>query len=72
MARHVPVPPRREQRNARPKPPRDRRGKGRRSGGMLGVLRNLRGLLDTCDLRADTQRMAPSRQYVICLPSATR
>ena len=67
-----PAPRRREPRNARPKPPRDRRGKPVRGAtAMFGTLANLGKLIAGNDAVQDNQGrpMETNGQYVICLPS---
>lgn len=72
MARMAP-PPRREPRNARPKPRRDRRGKPLAgTATMFGTLAGLGKLIAGNQPVEDNEGrpMEASGQYVICLPSA--
>ncbi|MCW3836691.1 hypothetical protein ACFQ1E_12565 [Sphingomonas canadensis] len=72
MGRMAP-PPRREPRNARPQPKRDRRGKPLTGAmSMFGALSNLGKLVSGNHPVEDTEgrTMETSGQYVICLPAA--
>jgi hypothetical protein len=63
LARIAPDSSRRPRRGAWQRP------RNRSKSGMLGVLRELRGLLETCEHHEDTQSCEPSGQYVIHLPA---
>jgi hypothetical protein len=74
MGGMVPPPRRREPRNARPKPKRDRRGRPLTGAtSMFGTLASLGKLIAGNDGIQDNEGrpMETSGQYVICLPSAT-
>ena len=72
MAGMAPPPRRREPRNARPKPPRDRRSKPLKgAASMFGTLANLGKLIAGNEGVKDNEGrpMETNGQYVICLPS---
>jgi hypothetical protein len=65
LARIAPDPCRKPPRGAWSRP----RGGQRRKSGMIGVLRELRDLLETCEHHEDNQSIEPNGQYVIHLPA---
>jgi hypothetical protein len=70
MHRAAATPRRRDPRNARPKPHRDRRGRPIRGAtSVIGMFAGLGGLLDS-EPASDDAAEDPSGQYVICLPGA--
>ena len=74
MGRVAPPPRRRDPRNGRPKPRRDRRGKPLKgAASVFGTLASLGRLIGGSAPIEDNQgrAMEASGQYVICLPSAT-